>query len=309
VKLAAILIAATLAAPALSQPAPGPEPQRVVHQQRPPPPVMTGTRADLPLEMVAGLPTIAAMVNGRGPYRFGIDTGAAGYLRLKPALAEALGLQAIGEVRAGDPSGRNPITLPLYRVESLAFGGLTFTGVVTTPLTLGGPRGAADVDGIIGIGFFEHLLLTIDYGALRFSAAPGALPAANGCDIVDATLERGLISVPIAIGSVRQNVHLDTGNAAQSLAVPAEAVAGLPTAGEPRVVGRARTVSQEIVIGSVALAAPVTIGTTVLPVTSIGFPAPAPPGNLGSRGLSGMALTIDYANARVRIVPSAAPHP
>jgi hypothetical protein len=275
----------------------------MVRMMRPPPPAMTGARADLDIELVAGMPTILATVNGRGPYRFGVDTGAGGYLRVSPALAEALGLQPVGQAMAGDPSGRNPIRIPLYRVESLAFGGLTFSGVSATSLPQLGPR-TAQVDGIIGIGFFENLLLTIDYGRRRLGAGPGALPPANGRDIVEASLDRGLISVPLRIGETTHLVHLDTGNAAQPLFLPADIVATLPTHGEPRLVGRARTVSQEIEIRSLDLTAPVSVGTTSLPVTTVGYPAAAPPGNIGSLALVGMALTVDYSNRRVRIVPS-----
>jgi len=303
--IAACALALLGCASALAQqpPAAAPGPERVVRQMRPPPPAMTGERAEVALELVDGMPTIIAMVNGRGPYRFGVDTGAAGYLRVSPAVATALGLQQVGEARAGDPSGRNPITIPVYRVESLAFGGLTFTGISSTPLPQLGPR-TARLDGIVGIGFFERLLLTIDYGGLRLIAEPGALPPANGRDVVDVTFDRTLISVPLRIGETVHNVHLDTGNTAQPLFFPAETVATLPTRGAPRVIGRARTVSQVVEISSVDLDAPVTIGTTRLPVTTVGFPAVAPPGNIGSLALQGMALTVDYANARVRVVPS-----
>jgi len=296
------LAAGAAAQPPAPPPAPGPQP--MVRMMRPPPPAMTGTRADLDIELVAGMPTILATVNGRGPYRFGVDTGAGGYLRVSPALAQALGLQPVGEAMAGDPSGRNPIRIPLYRVESLAFGGLAFSGISATALPQLGPR-TAQVDGIIGIGFFEHLLLTIDYGRLRLGAGPGALPPADGRAIVEATLDRSLISVPLGIGEATRLVHLDTGNTAQPLFLPADIVASLPTRGEPRIVGHARTVSQEIEIRSLDLTVPVSVGTTRLPVTTVGYPAAAPPGNIGSLALAGMALTVDYANRRVRIVPSA----
>jgi predicted aspartyl protease len=275
-----------------------------MRMMRPPPPARTGERADVAITLVRGMPVVSAMVNGRGPYRFGVDTGAAGYLRVSPALAQTLGLEQVGEVRAGDPSGRNPVLLPLYRVDSVALGGLTYSGVSASALSLAGPAGI-DVDGIIGIGFFEELLLTIDYGRLRLSAGPGSLPVANDRDIVDFTLDRGvLITLPVRIGDAVHNVHLDTGSTVRPLSMPAEIVATLPTTGTARTVGRARTVNQEILIQEIDLAAPVSVGTTRLPVTAIGFPSAAPPGNLGSLALGTMAVTVDYANRRLRIVPS-----
>lgn len=298
------LLGESLAAQQAPQGQSGPGPQRVMRQMRPPPPVMTGARADVEIQLVGGMPTITAMVNGRGPYRFGVDTGASGYLRVTPAFAEALGLQPVGEALAGDPSGRNPVRVSLYRVDNLAFGGLTFLGVSTSALTLVSPR-LAGLDGIIGIGFFEALLLTIDYGRLRLTAGPGALPAANGRDVVEISYDRGgLISLPLAIGDALHQVHLDTGNTRYPLFMPADSIAGLPTRGEPRGIGTARTVSQEIALQAIGLAAPVRVGATALPLTDVGFPAVAPVGNLGSLALATMALTIDYPNRRLRIVPS-----
>lgn len=284
-------------------PAPSPGPQRVMRQMRPPPPVMAGERADLPMELAGGMPVIVATVNGRGPYRFGVDTGAAGYLRVSPALAQTLALRQVGEALAGDPSGRNPRRIPIYSVESLTFGGLTFAGVSTTPMPDLGPR-APQVDGIIGVGFFERLLLTLDYGAGRFSAGPGALPVADARTVLQVTFDRGLPSLPVRIGEAEFRLHLDTGNTAQPLFLPAETIATLPTSGAPRSVGRARTVSQTVEIQAIDLAVPVRVGATQLPVTSVGYPSVAPPGNLGSLALQTMVVTLDYANARVRIVPS-----
>jgi predicted aspartyl protease len=299
------IAALAVSVPALAQQPPpqGPQPQRVMRQMRPPPPARTGERADVALRLVAGMPTITAMVNGRGPYRFGVDTGASGYLRVSPELAAALGLEQVGEARAGDPSGRNPISIPVYRVESLAFGGLTYSGISTTPLTLR-PPGLAEIDGIIGIGFFETLLLTIDYGGLRLSAGPGALPA-DGRDVVEISYDRGgLISMPLTIGETVHQVHLDTGNTRFPLFMPAESIAALPTRGEAREIGRARTVSQEVSLQAIDLAAPVRVGGTLLPVTAAGFPALGSVGNIGSQALATMAVTVDYANRRLRIVPS-----
>jgi len=176
--------------------------------------------------------------------------------------------------------------------------------ISTTPLTLRGPS-LAGIDGIIGIGFFETMLLTIDYGRLRLSAEPGALPAANGRDVVEISYDRGgLISMPLTIGETVHQVHLDTGNTRFPLFMPEASIAALPTRGEARDIGRARTVSQEVSLRAIDLAAPVRVGATHLPVTAAGFPAVGRVGNIGSPALATMAVTIDYPNRRLRIVPS-----
>ena len=57
-----------------------------------------------------------------------------------------------------------------------------------------------DVDGIIGVGFFERLLLTVDFGRRRLSAGPGALPEADGRDVLPVTFDRSLPSLPVRVG-------------------------------------------------------------------------------------------------------------
>jgi hypothetical protein len=276
-------------------------PQPMVRMMRPPAPAMSGDRADLAMQLVDGLPTILATVNGKGPYRFGLDTGAAGYLRLTAEAAQKLGLEPVGEALSGDPSGRNPVRVPIYRVDSLAFGGLVFTGVSTSARTLSRPG----VDGIIGVGFFDNLLLTIDYGRGRVVAEKGALSAVDGRDIVDLSLDHGVLpTVPLKIGETVHQVHLDTGNTRYPLFMPSDTVASLPTTGQPHDIGTAHTVSQEIKLQALDLAAPVSVGATRLPVAAVGFPAPTPSGNIGSLALKTMMVTLDVANRRVRIVPS-----
>lgn len=282
--------------------APAGEP-RIVRRGAPPP-ARTGERAEVAIELVEGMPTVTAMVNGRGPYRFGVDTGAAGYLIVTPALAQTLGLRQIGEAMQADPSGANPTRIPLYSADTFTLGGLTFSGVMTTPLTLPNPR-LQSLDGIIGIRFFQDLLLTIDYAALRLTAAPGSLPAADGKRIVDITLDRGvLITLPLRVGDAVYPVHLDTGNVRYPYFMPSAAIASMPTKGVPRDIGVARTVSQEIELKAIDLAAPVSVGTTRLPVSGVAYPSIAEVGNIGSKALPGMVVTIDVANKRLRIVPA-----
>lgn len=283
--------------------APGPG-GPMIRRMAPPPPQLSGERADVELRLMAGMPTITAMVNGRGPYRFGVDTGAPGYLRISPRLSTALGLQPAGEALTGDPSGRNPVRVSTYQVESLAFGGLTFSAIWTSQLSIPNPA-LAELDGIIGIGFFESFLLTMDYARGRLTAERGALPE-SGPGIVPFDLDRGmLITIPVAIGTTAHRVHLDTGNTRQALIFPEAAIASLPTRGPAREAGRARTVSQEFVFQAIALTAPVTVGGTTLPVAEVTWPSPADVGNLGSAALQGLVLQVDQRNRRVRIAPPA----
>jgi predicted aspartyl protease len=75
---------------------------------------------------------IELKVNGKGPFSFAIDTGAEGGPRLDSSLMEKLGLKPSGQIREGDPSGRNPRMTETVKLDSIEVGGLRFTGVDAT---------------------------------------------------------------------------------------------------------------------------------------------------------------------------------
>jgi hypothetical protein len=288
----------TIAARSQEPPA-GPPLQRRV---RPPAPALSGDRADIEMNAKEGIPIVAVTVNGQGPYRFGIDTGAPGFAHVSTRVATELALKPVGEIITGDPSGKNQRALPVYMIDKLRLGNLTFTGVSAPQLAL-----ADDLDGMLGLELFENLLLTMDYGRARLIAARGELPAVDDATVLSYTPgPGGSAQVPIRIGEFETALHLDTGAARTGIALPLQKVARVATRNEPRVVGRARTLSQELEVSSVELAVPVTFGKITLPVTSVSFPSPDPVGVIGSDALRTMAVTIDQQNRRVRIVPSEA---
>jgi len=280
-----------------------PSPQQVVVRREVPPPQRAGTSANVPLQLTDFMPTLAVTVNGQGPYRMIVDTGAGGYLRMTPRLASALGLTPVGEARAADPSGKNPVTIKLYNVDSLKIGDVTYSGVSASSFDF--PNAPQTIDGVLGIGLFRDLLLTLDYGKGRLGLADGALPAANGRDIVDVEAQpTGLLVIPVQVGNRTVRAHLDTGNARQPLFLPeSDAKAIAPTA-KPKPLGVARTVSQEVQVFGLAISDPVRIGSVALPVHQIAYPSIREP-NIGSRAFAGMSVTVDWSHKRLKVAPSA----
>src|SRR5206468_8127055 len=104
-----------------------------------------------PLTPMEHLMAVNATVNGKGPFRFVIDSGAAGKLRVSPELAKELALEQVGEALTGDPSGKNTQTRPVVRLASIDLGALHFADVDATVSAGGGP---AQADGVIGLGLF-----------------------------------------------------------------------------------------------------------------------------------------------------------
>lgn len=106
---------------------------------------------------------VAAMVNGRGPYSFAVDTGAS-MTTLSPALADELAIASEDAVNMTGAGGILQATTG--RIASLAVGGavLPDLGVVVSDF-LGMISNAVGtkLDGIVGYNFLRRFRVTIDY--------------------------------------------------------------------------------------------------------------------------------------------------
>jgi len=119
---------------------------------------------------------VPVTVNGRGPFRFALDTGARTTI-LAPATAEAAGLSGKGAFEMLGAGGREsarvlgparlrvgtapPLTLPLLASDALA--------------RIGDEAGG-QVDGILGAGAFSGGTMTIDYPGKRLWLRPSPSP-------------------------------------------------------------------------------------------------------------------------------------
>ena len=250
------------------------------------------------------LPAVQVMVNGKGPFRFGIDTGGQGSARIDSALAAKLGLEIIGQARAGDPSGRNTRITNLVRVESLEIGGARFEGLTAGVRGYNERRLSQPIDGILGFGLFEQTLLTLDYPGARVRIERGELPAADGREVIPFRMERGIPSIDLEVGPLTIAADVDAGSMG-GFVLPASLIDRLPLASEPRVVGKARTVSNEFEIRQAALKGKVRVGRYDFEGPLIDFQPIFPMANIGARVLRGFAVTFDQKNRRMRWVKPA----
>jgi predicted aspartyl protease len=126
----------------------------------------SGPAGDVPFTIGEdGLIAVAASVNGRGPFRFLLDTGSnrsavsprlAAELRLEPVAKTTL--VTLGHQRAGDAA----------RIESLTLGNLTVRDL-RVPLLTDGELDAlgAGLDGVIGQDVLSDYNYTLDYRRSR----------------------------------------------------------------------------------------------------------------------------------------------
>ena len=106
-----------------------------------------------------------------------------------------------------------------------------------------------EVDGFLGFALFTEYLLTLDYPAMQVRLARGALPKANGADILPFEIENRIPVIEVAVGKLRMKAHVDSGNFVAGFILPEDVVEQLTLLSEPVTVGRARSVTNKIEIG------------------------------------------------------------
>jgi predicted aspartyl protease len=152
---------------------------------------------------------VPVMINGQGPFRLIVDTGAS-YSTVSPQLAETLGLQPNDDL----PFLVNGITgsarVPSVLINHLQAGDLSFHSirlpVIWAPVMAG-------ADGILGAAGLkeERIMVEFNRNRVTISRAPIGL-APRGFQRIHATLtNNGLLTVEVRVGGVRARAVVDTG--------------------------------------------------------------------------------------------------
>jgi len=263
--------------------------------------VMIGAPVQIAMDLSRHVPVIEAKVNGKGPFRFAVDSGFGAAMEVSPALAQKLALPVVGEAIGGDPSGKNQRKMRMFHVESVDIGEVHFGQVDAGEQSE--PRNNDDVDGIIGLQLFSSLIVTFDYPNARFGVDGGSLPAADGARILTYDTAHGVPNVEIDVAGVKVKADIDSGSPSL-VSIPLSIAKSLPLAEEPRVVGHGRTPSNEFDVYAAPLNGEVHVGAITLINPRLDFVDIFPVGNLGFRFLKDLVVTFDPANHRVRFVKS-----
>jgi hypothetical protein len=244
--------------------------------------------------------TVEVMINGQGPFVFGFDTGAQGGPRLDVSLVEKLKLKSTGQVQATDPSRRNLQNSETYKLDSIAIGSLRFTDVTVIGRNFQNSPRPVKVDGILGLNLFADYLVTLDFPGKKLRLEKGELPKSDGAEVLDYKNDTGIATVELSVADKKIKAHLDSGNAIGTFVFPTSFAETLNFAGEPRVVGRARSATGDMEIKEVQLKDVIKLGRHEFPDATIVYPALGDIANVGLRTLSQFVITFDQKNERVR---------
>jgi hypothetical protein len=250
------------------------------------------------MELRHGLPFVQVMINGKGPFTFGIDTGTGGQTLVTPELASQLKLEPIGEAQIGDPTGLNKRSAPIFKLPSLEVAGVVFKDVEAVQFQPSQREG--QVDGILGFVLFRDYLLTLDYPQQRLTLASGNLKPDADDTVVPFTMAHNVPTVQLTVGTQKIDAHIDSRGI--GLSVPDTFASGLKFIADPIVIGRGRTASNEFEIKGGQLAADVRLGGYTFPQPFIEITPLLPTANVGARALQHFAVTFDQKNLLVKLV-------
>jgi hypothetical protein len=157
-----------------------------------------------------GRVVVPAIVNGKGPFRFIVDTGAT-HSTITPELARALGLKA-GEASTVVVNGITGTTqVSAVMLDRLQTGDLIIDGLLVPVVSASIMAGA---DGIFGAAGLTEKSLSVDFQRNRVEISGGVQAAvrAEALKIHATRVTHGLMVLPVEVGSIHALAVIDTGS-------------------------------------------------------------------------------------------------
>ena len=146
-------------------------------------------------------------VNGRGPYRLVLATGAT-HTALTPHLAAALGIEAVPDATVMLRGSTGSAAVPLVPVETLEIGDFLMEPrrLAVIPDALGG------ADGVLGMDGLANKRILIDFRRDRVTITRSKNQrAASGYSTIPVSVLHGLLVVDAFMGGVPVKAVIDTG--------------------------------------------------------------------------------------------------
>ncbi len=249
-----------------------------------------------PLEIIHDKPYVSLMVNGRGPFRFLIDTGTGGQALVTPELAAELLLPVVGRAHLTDPSGLGEQRSEIAWIDSLNLAGVEFSDVEAVVHNL---YGDANCQGVLGFTLFEDYLLTLDFPGHRLMLASGELDGDSGGSVLPFRMPDGVPIVPLKIGQQQFDAQIDSGGT--GLSVPLKDSRELKFQETPVAFASGESLSTKFEIKAARLQGDIKLGRYTFRQAFVEINAAFPLLNIGSTPLQHFVITFDQVNELVRL--------
>ena len=244
-----------------------------------------------------GKPYVMVTVNGKGPYRFVIDTGTGADAFVSPELADELHLPAFAEAVVRDPSLQGGDRVPMVLLESIEVAGVQFPWVKAIRHAVTGEAGSCQ--GMLGFTLFRDYLLTLDFPNRQVVLSGGGLKPDGEKTVLPFHMPDGVPITSLRVNGKSVEAQLDSGGG--GLTLPVSLAAHQKWDVPPVVFATGHTMATRFEIKAARLASNVKVGkyTFVHPVVEI-HPA-FPLVNFGSPPMQSFAITFDQKNLLVRL--------
>jgi predicted aspartyl protease len=255
------------------------------------------------MQDMEGRPVIDLKINGKGPYRFVLDTGATTTV-VSDELSRELSLTPPDGVQVASVGG-GPAPA-IVAIHDLRIGNAVLEGMIAAVMPLGSLlKGENAPRGVLSAANFPGYLLTYDYPGKHISIKKGAIENADSKSTFQYSEEQVLPTVPIRIAGHDTEVHLDTGSAF-GLTLPMKFLTEVPLASQPKTSGRVRTGGGEFPVSVARLNGTIELGKYKLDLDEVRFsdarPGPGPAtGNIGYEILRHFVVTLDSKNRRIQL--------
>jgi len=267
-------------------------------------PTHVTTTVAIPTSWDVGIPIVEASIDGHGPLRFLLDSGASGLL-IDRRVADELKLDLVDLTQDG--AGANSFdagegTFAIRhaaRIHEFRAGPLVDRDreALVVDLSLMERASGARIDGALPAAMFRGGLLTVEHGRGDATFGPGELPPADGKEVLTIEYDDRCY-VTLDVGGHRCPVLIDTGNDG-FMHVPAALETSLRFHQPPAIVGRFATLA-----GITPRRAARIDGTIMWGACQVADPvvelSAANYGNVGMEFLREFRVTFDFANRRVR---------
>lgn len=252
------------------------------------------------MEVVHGKPYVMVMVNGKGPFRFVIDTGTGGQALVTSALADQLALPVVGQARLTDPSGQGEQRAQILLIDSLNVAGVEFTGVKAIRHGLAAED--ATCQGLLGFTLFRDYLLKLDYPNQRMTLAPGSLTPDGERSVLPFRMPDGVPIAALRINGMLVEAQFDSGGVGLSL--PRQIAARLKFVSDPAVFAIGESLSTRFEMMAGRLDADVHVGRYAFQQPVVEINPAFPLANFGACAMRNFAITFDQASLLVRLESS-----
>jgi hypothetical protein len=185
-------------------------------------------------------------------------------------------------------------------LKSIVLGDFAITNTRAIVRNYNSRSGVDSIDGVIGLDFFENVLVELNFEKNQLIIRSGHLDQ-NAGDVMSFELERGIPRLAANLHDKKINLYFDTGNMG-GLTFHSDDIPTHIIKGEPKVVGHAQTVSNSFDIKEAELAVPIYIGNLSFENQTININDVLPHANIGVMFSRQMNVTIDMSNRLMKLV-------